>query len=107
MPTLAALTSVETITVTFFYPSTEWKMAQPFDCLCGSTVGQFLFPPYRLLQAEYPVEMLGTSRRRRQPFSSRTLRSWIYQPVDLDPVRGETERTKAEFEKERRAVDLR
>jgi hypothetical protein len=21
---------------TFFYPSTEWDMAQPFDCLCGS-----------------------------------------------------------------------
>jgi hypothetical protein len=21
---------------TFFYPSTEWNMAQPFDCLCGS-----------------------------------------------------------------------
>jgi hypothetical protein len=20
----------------FFYPSTEWKMAQPFDCYCGS-----------------------------------------------------------------------
>jgi len=23
--------------LTFFYPSTEWNMAQPFDCLCGST----------------------------------------------------------------------
>jgi len=22
--------------LTFFYPSTEWHMAQPFDCLCGS-----------------------------------------------------------------------
>jgi len=22
--------------LTYFYPSTEWKMAQPFDCLCGS-----------------------------------------------------------------------
>ncbi|OTA57873.1 hypothetical protein K449DRAFT_334962 [Hypoxylon sp. EC38] len=21
--------------LTFFYPSTEWEMAQPFDCLCG------------------------------------------------------------------------
>ena len=21
--------------VTFFYPSTEWDMAQPFDCNCG------------------------------------------------------------------------
>lgn len=21
---------------TFFYPSTEWKMAQPFDCFCGT-----------------------------------------------------------------------
>ncbi len=21
---------------TFFYPSTEWSMAQPFECLCGS-----------------------------------------------------------------------
>jgi len=21
----------------FFYPSTEWDMAQPFDCYCGST----------------------------------------------------------------------
>jgi len=39
IPALAALTGIETITVTFFYPSTEWKMAQPFDCLCGSTVG--------------------------------------------------------------------
>ncbi|KAL1871579.1 hypothetical protein VTK73DRAFT_2008 [Phialemonium thermophilum] len=22
--------------LTFFYPSTEWEMAQPFDCLCGA-----------------------------------------------------------------------
>ncbi|UNI19840.1 hypothetical protein JDV02_005987 [Purpureocillium takamizusanense] len=22
--------------LTFFYPSTEWNMAQPFDCLCGA-----------------------------------------------------------------------
>jgi len=22
--------------ITFFYPSTEWSMAQPFDCLCKS-----------------------------------------------------------------------
>lgn len=22
--------------VTFFYPSTEWEMSQPFDCHCGS-----------------------------------------------------------------------
>ncbi|KAI1636166.1 hypothetical protein F4809DRAFT_641725 [Biscogniauxia mediterranea] len=22
--------------LTFFYPSTEWSMAQPFDCLCGA-----------------------------------------------------------------------
>ncbi|KAF5565762.1 post-SET domain-containing protein [Fusarium napiforme] len=22
--------------LTFFYPSTEWHMAQPFDCLCGT-----------------------------------------------------------------------
>ncbi|SPO30228.1 uncharacterized protein UTRI_05692 [Ustilago trichophora] len=23
--------------LTFFYPSTEWSMSQPFDCACGST----------------------------------------------------------------------
>jgi hypothetical protein len=23
--------------MTFFYPSTEWNMAQPFTCLCGSS----------------------------------------------------------------------
>jgi hypothetical protein len=23
---------------TFFYPGTEWEMAQPFDCYCGSSV---------------------------------------------------------------------
>lgn len=22
--------------ITFFYPSTEWTMAEPFDCACGS-----------------------------------------------------------------------
>ena len=22
--------------LTFFYPSTEWHMAQPFECLCGN-----------------------------------------------------------------------
>ena len=22
--------------LSFFYPSTEWDMAQPFDCLCGA-----------------------------------------------------------------------
>lgn len=28
--------------LSFFYPSTEWRMAEPFDCLCGTTecVGQ-------------------------------------------------------------------
>lgn len=28
--------------LTFFYPSTEWHMAEPFRCLCGSTrcIGQ-------------------------------------------------------------------
>jgi hypothetical protein len=26
------------LSVTFFYPSTEWAMAQPFDCKCGSFV---------------------------------------------------------------------
>ena len=25
--------------LTFFYPSTEWEMAQPFDCNCGAGVG--------------------------------------------------------------------
>lgn len=24
--------------MTFFYPSTEWDMAQGFDCNCGATV---------------------------------------------------------------------
>lgn len=24
--------------ITFFYPSTEWDMAQGFDCACGATV---------------------------------------------------------------------
>ena len=24
--------------LTFFYPSTEWDMSQPFDCLCGNDV---------------------------------------------------------------------
>lgn len=23
--------------ITFFYPSTEWTMTQPFDCFCGAT----------------------------------------------------------------------
>lgn len=23
--------------IAFFYPSTEWKMTEPFDCLCGSS----------------------------------------------------------------------
>jgi len=35
---VSALAVLTKVTVTFFYPSTEWKMAQPFDCLCGSTV---------------------------------------------------------------------
>jgi len=25
--------------LTFFYPSTEWEMAQPFDCTCGAGTG--------------------------------------------------------------------
>ncbi|KAE8147128.1 hypothetical protein BDV25DRAFT_132359 [Aspergillus avenaceus] len=29
-------------TLTFFYPSTEWKMAQPFQCECGAGVGRCL-----------------------------------------------------------------
>ena len=29
--------------VTFFYPSTEWEMSEPIDCICGSKdcLGQF------------------------------------------------------------------
>ncbi|KAG8894610.1 hypothetical protein FRB99_001103 [Tulasnella sp. 403] len=27
--------------LTFFYPSTEWDMAQPFDCSCNSKVSAF------------------------------------------------------------------
>ena len=26
--------------LTFFYPSTEWKMVQPFDCWCGAGEGR-------------------------------------------------------------------
>lgn len=26
--------------ITFFYPSTEWEMAQPFDCACGAEVSR-------------------------------------------------------------------
>ena len=25
--------------LTFFYPSTEWEMAQPFECVCGAAAG--------------------------------------------------------------------
>jgi hypothetical protein len=39
-------TDIETITVTFFYPSSEWNMVQPFDCLCGSTVRLASFLTY-------------------------------------------------------------
>jgi hypothetical protein len=28
--------------MTFFYPSTEWDMAQGFDCSCGSSVSVFV-----------------------------------------------------------------
>ncbi len=35
---LIALQSIELgDEFTFFYPSAEWDMAQPFDCMCGST----------------------------------------------------------------------
>jgi hypothetical protein len=35
---LEALTTIEPGTeLTFFYPSTEWDMQQPFSCNCGST----------------------------------------------------------------------
>jgi hypothetical protein len=30
-------------TVTFFYPSTEWDMAQPFKCKCDEPVGSIVF----------------------------------------------------------------
>ena len=34
---IIALRPIETgDEMTFFYPSTEWSMAQPFQCLCGS-----------------------------------------------------------------------
>ena len=34
---LIALTDIEEHEeMTFFYPSTEWKMVQPFDCFCGT-----------------------------------------------------------------------
>jgi len=34
---IIALRPIETgDEMTFFYPSTEWSMAQPFECLCGS-----------------------------------------------------------------------
>lgn len=25
--------------LSFFYPSTEWEMAQPFECMCGAGEG--------------------------------------------------------------------
>jgi len=28
--------------LTFFYPSTEWNMAQPFECICGAGPGKCL-----------------------------------------------------------------
>jgi len=40
--------------LTFFYPSTEWDMAQPFKCLCGTSVcrgtiaGAKAMPPAKL-----------------------------------------------------------
>ncbi|MEO5907157.1 MAG: SET domain-containing protein-lysine N-methyltransferase [Saprospiraceae bacterium] len=38
--TLMVLISLRTIEpgdeITFFYPSTEWEMAEPFNCHCGS-----------------------------------------------------------------------
>jgi hypothetical protein len=54
----------------FFYPSTEWSMAEPFDCACGSDVclgniaGASLLPPavlacYRL--SSYIQRVAGLS----------------------------------------------
>lgn len=28
--------------VTYFYPSTEWELKQPFECKCGASVSHFL-----------------------------------------------------------------
>lgn len=28
--------------LSFFYPSTDWRMAQPFDCWCGAPNGMYL-----------------------------------------------------------------
>jgi len=65
-------------------------MAQPFDCLCGSTVRLVAtLGPSRVSQAEHSIEVLGASRRRRQPFGSRVVQSRVYQPVDLGSIRGE------------------
>lgn len=35
------MTSSDPCTVTFFYPSTEWELDQPFDCRCGARVRTF------------------------------------------------------------------
>lgn len=42
--------------MTFFYPSTEWDMAQPFDCFCGTSrcLGQIKGA------AHIPENILGT-----------------------------------------------
>lgn len=52
----------------FFYPSSEWHMAQPFDCLCGATACL-----RRIAGADsLPPEVLG--RYRLTEFIARKLR---------------------------------
>ena len=38
--------------VTFFYPSTEWELDQPFECRCGSPVSDAIPDSYELAVTE-------------------------------------------------------
>lgn len=60
----------------------------------------------RLSKAEGSIEMLETSERRYQPFSSRSLQSRVYQSMDSVPIRREAEIKKPGFEREQGAVNL-
>ncbi len=73
-----ALVALEPIsaddTLTFFYPSTEWTMASPFDCGCGSPrclgriAGASQLPESALqgyLLAPHIMRLLGQAKRER------------------------------------------
>jgi len=69
--------------VTFFYPSTEWAMDQPFNCNCGTKVGYSFRYLISILMAYFYLDMPWLDPRCTISVKAGPSRTWFHQSLDL------------------------